>query len=71
MYSGQQATFYTLVDISCTVMDTVIANLIRVLLEGVAALPGAGIPDLHCLVTRPASVSTALGVCDQMQYQLE
>ena len=47
----------------------VIANLIRVLLEGVAALPGAGIPDLHCLVTRPASVSIALGVCDQMQYQ--
>ena len=46
--------------ISSTVMHQVIANLIRVFLEGVAALPGAGIPDLYCFVTRPASVSIAL-----------
>lgn len=46
--------------ISSTVMHQVIANLIRVFLEGVAALPGAGIPDLYCFVTRPTSVSIAL-----------
>ena len=53
---------YTFVVISpySTVMHQVIANLIRVFLEGVAALPGAGIPDLYCFVTRPASVSIAL-----------
>ncbi len=30
------------------------ADLIHVVLEGVDTLPCTGIPDLHCLITRPA-----------------